>query len=217
MKILKFSLIVLLVLASCKKKYEVTGRVFNVVTKEGLANVEVLFTPKIKSEEDPGKVEKQVSVTTDVNGLFVLETRANIRKAHRVNFVGLPDSNYFIIGETEKGLYSRNKSHRVDVGFARFKGCVFHMNDSTQYSTNSEKFLSVEFRHRSVPGFYANQKLYLKNFLQFPNVPNPIPLLEGWTYMKFESKRNNGQIIYFNDSIFVDMDTPGSLEYFKSY
>lgn len=194
----------LLAFTACRKDNTINGRVFNAVTNEGLKNQEVAFVRNIKFSDDEGK---EFTTLTDANGNYSLTVKANKRKAHKVVFSGIQDSNYFLIGKAEYGIYDRLTDHRVDLGFARIRTKNIFFIDSVFQNVSAEVSLQVRFQHATINGYYLDRYIAIRSNSTVEEY-HSAPLLEGWTYLQGVSKRENGTSVEFRDSIYVDGSDP---------
>ena len=209
-----FGLLLILVFSSCRKEYNITGRVYNAVTNEGVENVEVEFFRNIKSSDED--LKKNRSALTDQNGNYVLNPKANIRKPHMVRINGLNDTNYFLIGNSEHGLYQKTNTYQLDLGIAKIVSTNFFYKDSSMASFGPEKTLTLQFKHKSITGFYLNGPFVVRNDFSLENYVN-LPMLEGWTYITGVSERMNGSTVNFVDSIYCPGNFSVVVNHHKSY
>jgi hypothetical protein len=202
------------ILLGCRKEYTVSGRVFNAVTNEGLKNIEVVFSRNIKNTNDA--VKKTYNTFTDANGNYLLTTKANIRKAHKVTINGVSDTNYFLIGNYDNGLFRKTNEYQFDLAVARVLSANFYYLDSSLINTSGEDKLFLQFRHQSVNGFYLDDSFVFRSSTSFLPIVS-FPVLEGWTYIRGKTIRNNGLELEFVDSIYVPGENLNVINHYGRY
>lgn len=189
-------------LVGCKKKYSVQGRVYNVVTGEGVANSSITFSRNVKDNSGEGKDQNYL---TDGQGYFNVATKANNHKIHKVIFNDFKDVNMFLLDPYERTILGRERSHDIDFRFARYEQYEIFFVDSTYKNEFPETHLSIELKHKSVDGFYINDTISVRPKLFGQGELTQYQLLEGWTYFKLHSTRSNGLKLLFEDSIYVSI------------
>ncbi|MBU2018599.1 MAG: hypothetical protein KJ941_03050, partial [Bacteroidetes bacterium] len=179
-----------------------------------LNNIEVVFSRNIKNTDDEAK--KTFNTFTDQDGNYVLTTKANIRKAHKVTIKSVSDTNYFLIGNYNNGLFSKTSQYQFDLAVARVLSANFYYVDSSLKNTSPESKLHLQFRHEKINGFYLEDSfVYRSEGTSFPIVS--FPILEGWTYIKGKTVRFNGQELDFVDSIYASGKNLDVINHYKKY
>lgn len=206
-----FSLLLFTLLAiGCRKNIQVTGRIYNIETSEGMSNVKLTFVRN--GLKDPNG-KKIAEAFTDLNGNFILQTKASIRKGHLLLINGIEDSNIYLLNQRQFGLYDRATEYQYQIPFLRIKPLKLFYLDTNQVAASEIK-MEIIFRHKYADGFYLNYPILYSDELLNVKL---YPMLEGENYIYWKSLRTDSSVIEGIDTLYIDGDLPSGVNFYKEY
>lgn len=204
---------------ACKKEKIISGRVYNLVTGDGIENSEVQIFKKLKEGDFHGEPE---SIFTDADGRFSLKGEYRGSQAQGIRFENYHDSiRLFVDGPQQRRIINGEGNVEFDLPMARLVPITLFFTD-TNGSISFAQQEPVRFRMRSfhTDGYYPDGSISFFNqsfkgtFFDFTNTNASVSFLaiEGWNYVSAYTAEEdisfNTNEVYTRDSIFVDVNGP---------
>lgn len=192
-------LIALFLLSNCGKKTTINGRVYNPVTNEGIAGIEVYVTrPKGGLGYDGNGTKTVYTTITDASGNFVIDERFRKSKSYTISY-GYDQKKYKLFDKQNSPAGAEYDGSLIEFPLIPLGKLTENINNISCF--NSSDIISLEYFHRSIPNHYEgfNPVEYTGCFSHYGD-ENNVPM--GW-YVCIGTVTKNGITTPFADSIYV--------------